>query len=212
LKAFCKSSCRVTSPGQQGWPDRSALNTFREFRGCSGSLALPFAGATHPCTGRARTSRRQSLPGPRCAVLPGPWPSGLVKACFEPRVWVQGFWFGFALRCVAWLCAVYVRLHLALFPAGGPFLRLFISYVFTKVMYNTNVNTFTNVFTMAREEEAAAKASCEHTDTQARIKHARIMHEQQARITQTPRPSGCQSPAGTPAQADWLAFPMLSGP
>jgi hypothetical protein len=37
-------------------------------------------------------------------------------------VWVWGFWFGFALRCVALLCGVFVRLHLALFSAGGPFL------------------------------------------------------------------------------------------
>jgi hypothetical protein len=38
-------------------------------RGRSGSLALPCAGATRP---RARTSRRETLAGPRCAVLPGP--------------------------------------------------------------------------------------------------------------------------------------------
>jgi hypothetical protein len=37
-------------------------------------------------------------------------------------VWVLGFWFGFALRCVALLCAVYVQLQLVLFPDGGPFL------------------------------------------------------------------------------------------
>jgi hypothetical protein len=36
--------------------------------------------------------------------------------------WVVGVWFGFALRCVALLCGVFVRLHLALFPAGGHFL------------------------------------------------------------------------------------------
>jgi hypothetical protein len=43
-------------------------------------------------------------------------------ACFALRVWVLGFWFCFAFRCVALLCAMYVRLHLVLFPAGGPFL------------------------------------------------------------------------------------------
>jgi hypothetical protein len=43
-------------------------------------------------------------------------------ACLLPRVWVWGFWFGFALRRVALLCGVFVHLHLALFPAGGPFL------------------------------------------------------------------------------------------
>jgi hypothetical protein len=30
--------------------------------------------------------------------------------------------FGFASRCVAMLCGMFVRLHLALFLAGGPFL------------------------------------------------------------------------------------------
>jgi hypothetical protein len=48
----------------------------------------------------------------------------IVEACLAPRVWVWAVWFGFALRCVALLCDVFVRLHLALFPAGGPFFRL----------------------------------------------------------------------------------------
>jgi hypothetical protein len=38
------------------------------------------------------------------------------------RILIWGFWFGFALRRVALLCGVFVQLHLALFPAGGPFL------------------------------------------------------------------------------------------
>jgi hypothetical protein len=42
-----------------------------------------------------------------------------VLACLAPLLKV---WFGFALRCVALLCGVFVRLHLALFPAGRPFL------------------------------------------------------------------------------------------
>jgi hypothetical protein len=46
----------------------------------------------------------------------------VVEACLAPRVWVRGVWFGFALRCVALLCGVFVQLHLALFLAGGPFL------------------------------------------------------------------------------------------
>jgi hypothetical protein len=46
----------------------------------------------------------------------------VVKACLSPCVWVWGFWFGFVLRCVALLCGVFVRWHLALFSAGGPFL------------------------------------------------------------------------------------------
>jgi hypothetical protein len=44
----------------------------------------------------------------------------LVEACFASRMRVKGFWFGFALRRVALLCDVCVRLHLVLFPAGGP--------------------------------------------------------------------------------------------
>jgi hypothetical protein len=46
----------------------------------------------------------------------------VVEACLAPRVWVWGVWFGFALRCVALPCGVFVQLHLALFPACGPFL------------------------------------------------------------------------------------------
>jgi hypothetical protein len=46
----------------------------------------------------------------------------VVWACLAPRVWVWGVWFSFALRCVALLRGVFVRLHLALFPAGGLFL------------------------------------------------------------------------------------------
>jgi hypothetical protein len=57
-----------------------------------------------------------------CVVSLGPrlrW-SSLSRA---PSVgWVVGVWFGFTLRCVALLCGVFVRLHLALSLAGGPFL------------------------------------------------------------------------------------------
>jgi hypothetical protein len=42
----------------------------------------------------------------------------VVEACVALRVWVWGAWFGFALQCVALLCGVFVRLHLALFPAS----------------------------------------------------------------------------------------------
>jgi hypothetical protein len=45
----------------------------------------------------------------------------VVLACLSPCVWVWGFWFGFALRCVALLCGVFI-FGLALFLAGGPFL------------------------------------------------------------------------------------------
>jgi hypothetical protein len=48
-------------------------------------------------------------------------------------VWVWGFWFGFALRRVALLCGVFVQLHLALFPAGGPFLpSLYVKNIFCR--------------------------------------------------------------------------------
>jgi hypothetical protein len=45
-------------------------------------------------------------------------------ACFQLRVWVLGFWFGLALRCVASVCAVYVRLRLVSFRLAGLFFRL----------------------------------------------------------------------------------------
>jgi hypothetical protein len=57
----------------------------------------------------------------------------VVEACLSPRVRVRGFWFGFALRRVALLCGVFVRLHLALFPADGPFLpSLSVHIIFIK--------------------------------------------------------------------------------
>jgi hypothetical protein len=46
----------------------------------------------------------------------------VVGACFAPRMWVFLFLFDLCLRCMALLCGVLVQLHLALFPAGGPFL------------------------------------------------------------------------------------------
>jgi hypothetical protein len=46
----------------------------------------------------------------------------VVSACLAPCVWVWGVWSSFALCCIALLCGVFVRLHLAWFPAGGPFL------------------------------------------------------------------------------------------
>jgi hypothetical protein len=63
----------------------------------------------------------------------------VVKACFEPRVWVMGFClrvsgvgFSFAMRCVALLCSLCLRLHLVvsgwlfwLFPFSSFFLWLF---------------------------------------------------------------------------------------
>jgi hypothetical protein len=58
-------------------------------------------------------------PGSRsCPALGG----GGYGLCCAPCV-DHGFWLSFALRCVALLCAVYVRLHLVLFAAG----RLFLS-------------------------------------------------------------------------------------
>jgi hypothetical protein len=40
------------------------------------------------------------------------WPSSeLVYACFALCVRALGFWFSFALRCAALLCAVYVRMQ-----------------------------------------------------------------------------------------------------
>jgi hypothetical protein len=90
-------------------------------RGRSGSSALLFAGATRPFVGRTHPSRHVPLAGPPMRGLARP-SADLVSACLAPRMWVWGVWFGFTLRCVALLCGVFVQSHLALFPAGGPFL------------------------------------------------------------------------------------------
>jgi hypothetical protein len=67
-----------------------------------------------------------------------------VKACFAPCVWVRDSLFGFALHCVALLCAIYVRLHLVLFLAGGPFLpTLSITRDFKRENFNFQRETLT---------------------------------------------------------------------
>jgi hypothetical protein len=55
--------CRLAGLASRGPPSS---------RGRFGSLALPFAWATRPCVGRARTSRRVPPAGLRCAVSPSP--------------------------------------------------------------------------------------------------------------------------------------------
>jgi hypothetical protein len=79
---------------------------------CRGNASLCRSGAYVATRAAGRTPMR-GLARPLTEV---------VQACFAPNMWVWGFWFGFALRCVALLCGVCVRLHLVLFPAGGPFL------------------------------------------------------------------------------------------
>jgi hypothetical protein len=81
---------------------------------------LPFAGATSLCRSGAYVATRAAGRTPMRGLAQ---PSAeVVQARLAPRVWVWGVWFGLALRCAALLCGVFVRLHLALFPAGGPFL------------------------------------------------------------------------------------------
>jgi hypothetical protein len=65
-------------------------------RGRFGGLALPFAGATRPCVGRARTSRRVPPAGLRCAVSPSP-PLRLFRPVSRPV-------FGFGVSGSASLC------------------------------------------------------------------------------------------------------------
>jgi hypothetical protein len=79
---------------------------------CRGNASLCRSGANVATRAAGRAPMR-GLARPSAEVV---W------ACLAPCVWVWGFWFGFALRCVALLCGVFVRLHSALFPAGGPFL------------------------------------------------------------------------------------------
>jgi hypothetical protein len=79
---------------------------------CRGNASLCRSGAYVATSADGRAPMR-GLAQPSAEV---------VSACLLPRVWVWGFWFGLALRRVALLCGVFVQLHLALFPAGGPFL------------------------------------------------------------------------------------------
>jgi hypothetical protein len=79
---------------------------------CRGNASLCRSGA-YVATRAAGRAPMRGLAQPSAEV---------VSACLSPRVWVWGFWFGFALRRVALLCGVFVQLHLALFPTGGPFL------------------------------------------------------------------------------------------
>jgi hypothetical protein len=79
---------------------------------CRGNASLCRSGA-YVATRAAGRAPIRGLAQPSAEVV---W------ACLLPRVWVWGFWFGFAWRRVALLCGVFVQLHLALFPAGGPFL------------------------------------------------------------------------------------------
>jgi hypothetical protein len=88
--------------------------------GRSGSLALPWHRATPSlpvCRSGAYVATRAAGRTPMSGLAR---PSTtVVRACFEPCMWVWVFLFGFALRCVALLCAVCVRLHLACFRLAG---------------------------------------------------------------------------------------------
>jgi hypothetical protein len=77
---------------------------------CRGNASLCRSGAYVAARAAGRTPMR-GLARPLAEV---------VYTCFAPCLWVWGVKFGFALRCVALLCGVFARLHLALFPAGGP--------------------------------------------------------------------------------------------
>jgi hypothetical protein len=81
---------------------------------CRGNASLCRSGAYAATRAAGRTPMR-GLARPSVDLVP---------ACLAPRVWVWGVWFGFALRCVALLCVVFVQLHLALLPASGLFFRL----------------------------------------------------------------------------------------
>jgi hypothetical protein len=63
VNIFLHRPCRLAGLASLGPP--SSWGRF-------GSLALPFAGATRPCVGRARTSRRVPPARLRCAVSPSP--------------------------------------------------------------------------------------------------------------------------------------------
>jgi hypothetical protein len=76
---------------------------------CRGNASLCRSGA-YVATLAAGRAQMRGLARPSAEV---------VSACLSPCVWFWGFWFGFALRCIALLCGVFVRLRLAFFSAGG---------------------------------------------------------------------------------------------
>jgi hypothetical protein len=78
---------------------------------CRGTASLCRSGA-YVATRAAGQTLMRGLAQPLVEV---------VEACFAPRLWIWGHWFGFAFRCVALLCGMCVRLLLVLFPVGGPF-------------------------------------------------------------------------------------------
>jgi hypothetical protein len=81
---------------------------------CWGNASLCWSGACVATRASGRTSMRD-LARPSAEV---------VEACLTPHVYNLRFWFGFALRCVALLCAVCVGLHLVLFRLAGLFFCL----------------------------------------------------------------------------------------
>jgi hypothetical protein len=82
---------------------------------CRGNASLCRSGACVETRAAGRAPMR-GLAQPSAEV---------VQACLLPCVWVWGFWFGFALRRVALLCGVFVRLRLVFFfRLAGLFFRL----------------------------------------------------------------------------------------
>jgi hypothetical protein len=92
--------------------NRAAPSKPRRIALCRGNASLCRSGA-YVATRAAGRNPMRGLARPSAEV---------VKACLAHHVGIWGFWFGFALRCVALLGGVFVQLHLALFPAGEPFL------------------------------------------------------------------------------------------
>jgi hypothetical protein len=89
---------------------------------CHGNSSLRRSGAYIATRAAGRTPMR-TLARPLAEVF---------EACLAPRVWVWGVWIGFAWRCITLMYGVLVHLHLALFPAGGPFLpSLFVNLLST---------------------------------------------------------------------------------
>jgi hypothetical protein len=113
--AMCRV-CAIALSFVSGWRAFSSVSLCKYISAsvarCRGNASLCRSGAYVATRAAGRTPMR-GLARPS---------AGVVSACLAPCVWVWGAWFGFALRCVALLCGVFVRLHLALFPAGGPFL------------------------------------------------------------------------------------------
>jgi hypothetical protein len=151
----------VESFGRLGAPALSLLR----------SLAI--CNTVHPAPRAAGRTPIRSFAQPSTEV---------VSACFAPRVWILGVWFCFALRCVALLCAVYVRMRLVLFLAGRPFL----------LSLSVNIDCLPSLFVnidLQRETEEKARQPETKLSAIAQTRHTARLRDAKRSRTRNPKPT-----------------------